>query len=132
MLTISPETVCRIVMKARAFDAKVAPNLSDPGSNPTDDNEAAVLADYGDDPVVQELSSAIEDLNADAQLDIIALTWLGRGDFDDWAEAREQAADTAGRNMPDYLLGIPLLATYLEEGLAQLGHSCQPFEQGHL
>lgn len=51
------ETVCFIIMKACQFDAKEAATESDPGSNPTDDNDVAVLQDHADDPVQEELIS---------------------------------------------------------------------------
>ena len=41
VLSISPEKVCFIIVKAREFDAKDAVTDPDPGSNPTDDLEAA-------------------------------------------------------------------------------------------
>lgn len=128
MLTVSPETVCRIVLKAREFVVKSGPGESDPGSNPTDDGEVAVLTDYVGDPAYDELAEAIVDLNEDEQIDLIALTWLGRGDFDDFKTARQQVESVRGRNMPDYLIGIPLLPSYLEDGLAELGHSCQSYD----
>jgi len=56
-LTISPEKVCFIIMKAREFDAKDEVSEPDPGSNPSDDKDAAVLEDHSDDPVVEELTS---------------------------------------------------------------------------
>jgi len=45
-LTISPEKVCFIIMKAREFDAKDEVTEPDPGSNPADDKDAAVLEDH--------------------------------------------------------------------------------------
>lgn len=56
-LTISPEKVCFVIMKAREFDAKDAVSEPDPGSNPSDDMETSVLEDHEDDPVVEELTS---------------------------------------------------------------------------
>ena len=56
-LTISPEKVCFIIIKAREFDAKDEVTEPDPGSNPSDDRDAAVLEDHADDPVVEELTS---------------------------------------------------------------------------
>jgi hypothetical protein len=41
-LTISPEKVCFVIIKAREFDAKDEVTEADPGSNPTDDFEAEV------------------------------------------------------------------------------------------
>ena len=80
-LTISSEKVFYIIVKAREFDEKVAPTDPDSGSNPTDDRDVDVLEAQGDDPTLQELEAALTMLNIDEQLDLIALTWLGRGDF---------------------------------------------------
>jgi len=81
-LSISPEKAYFIVAKARQFDAK--DGLTDPGSgsNASDDGMRSVLEDRVDDPVRAELISFIHDLNEDEQIDLVALTWLGRGDGD--------------------------------------------------
>ena len=85
-LQISPEKVCFVVIKAREFDVKDAVTEPDPGSNPSDDQMAAVLEDHADDPVVEELSSFIGAMSEDEQIDLVAMAWLGRGDYtaDDW------------------------------------------------
>ena len=85
-LTISPEKVCFIIIKAREFDVKDAVADPDPGSNPSDDRDAAVLEDHKDDPVVEELTSLINALSVDEQVDLVALAWLGRDDYsaEDW------------------------------------------------
>ena len=49
-LAISPEKVCFIVFKAREFDVKDAPTLSDDGSNPADEEMRSVLEDRPDRP----------------------------------------------------------------------------------
>jgi hypothetical protein len=133
-LTISPEKVCFIVVKAREFDVKDAVTDPDPGSNPSDDGDVAVLEDHADDPVQQELTSFINALSDDEQIDLVALTWLGRDDYaaSDWASVRDEAARAHNRRTASYLLGIPLLADFLEEGLSMLGHSCEEFEVGRL
>ena len=76
VLTISPEKVCFVIVKAREFDVKDAVTEEDPGSNPTDDKETAVLEDHEDDPVVEELSGFIDALTEDEQIDLVALAWL--------------------------------------------------------
>jgi len=134
-LTISSEKVCFIVVKAREFDAKDAVTEPDPGSNPSDDGDAAVLEDHADDPVLQELTSFIDALSEDEQVDLVALTWLGRDDYEatDWASVRDEAArEYNRRTTSSYLLGMPLLGDFLEEGLSMLGHSCEEFEIGRL
>jgi len=134
MLTISPEKICFVIVKAREYDVKVAPSERTPGSNPTDDQDAGILEDRPDDPTYEELRGALDSLNDDELHDLIALSWLGRGDYTDkqWDEALAQARETPAGRAPDYLLGTPLLADFLEEGLGQMGLSCEDFEKGRL
>lgn len=129
-LTISPEKVCFIIIKAREFDAKDEVTEPDVGSNPSDDRDTAVLEDHPDDPVVEELTSLINSLSEDEQIDLVALTWLGRDDYSasDWPTVRAEAAGAHNERTAEYLLGTPLLADFLEEGLALLGRSCEEFE----
>jgi hypothetical protein len=133
-LNISTEKVCYIIVKAREFDAKVPPVEPDPGSNPADDGEREILEDYADDPTLLELRSAIDDLNEDEVADLIALAWLGRGDFgkEDWLEATALARERHKRHSADYLIGIPTLGDFLEDGLDMVGRSCEDFEIGRL
>jgi hypothetical protein len=133
-LNVSPEKVCYIIIKAREFDAKVDPVEPDPGSNPADDQEREILEDYADDPTLAELRSAIDVLNDDEVIDVIALAWVGRGDFDkrEWPEARALARQRHRHHSASYLVGMPALGDYLEEGLAALGYSCEDYESGHL
>jgi len=134
VLAISPEKVCYIVVKAREFDAKDVVTDPDSASNASDDAMLSVLEDHRDDPVVAELRAAIGALNEDEQIDLVTLTWLGRGDggVDDWNELRAEAVRAHNRRTASYLLGIPLLADFLEEALSQLGISLEEFEMGHL
>ena len=134
MLTISPEKVCFIIVKAREFDAKVEIEEPDPGSNPSDEDMREVLQDYADDATADELKQAIDDLNEEEQINLVALAWLGRGDYtkDDWAEILREAQDARSDHTADYLMGIPVLGDYLEEALSQLGYSCEEFEMGRL
>ncbi len=133
-LTISPEKVCFVIIKAREFDAKDAVTDPDPGSNPSDDKDAAVLEDHGDDPVVEELTSFINSLSEDEQIDLVTLAWLGRDDYSagDWAEVRAEASRAHNKRTANYLLGMPLLGDFLEEGLSMLGYSCEEFEINRL
>jgi hypothetical protein len=134
VLTISPEKVCFVIIKAREFDAKDEVTEPDPGSNPSDDNDAAVLEHHADDPVVEELTSLINSLSEDEQIDLVTLTWLGRDDYSagDWAEVRAEAARAHNARTASYLLGIPQLGDFLEEGLSLLGYSCEEFEMNRL
>ncbi|HEV2303345.1 MAG TPA: DUF3775 domain-containing protein [Stellaceae bacterium] len=132
MLTIPLEKLAYIVEKAREYDAEVAPEGLQEGSNASDDGERAILEDTPDNPTASELRDAIDGLNVDEREELLALAWLGRGDYDakGWHEALRQARDIANASETDYLLGTPLLADYLEEGLAALGLSLEGLERG--
>lgn len=134
MLNMDLDKVCFVIVMAREFDVKEGVVESDPGSNTTDDAERGVLADNPDDPVYEELVSFINDLNVDEQAQLVALTWLGRGDYriDEWDAAVATAAERQTGSTARYLLGIPILADLLEEGLSQHDQSCEDFESGHL
>ncbi len=133
-LNVSLEKLCYIIVKAREFDAKVDPVEPDPGSNPSDDDQREVLEDYADDPTLAELRAAIDGLNDDEVIDVIALAWVGRADFgkEEWREARALARERHRRHSATYLVGMPALGDYLEEGLAALGYSCEDYETGRL
>jgi Protein of unknown function (DUF3775) len=126
-LGISSEKVCYIIVKARQFEAKDVVADPDSGSNPVDDGMVSVLEDQPDDPVYEEPTAFIGALDQDEQIDLIALTWLGRGDasVDEWDDLRTEAARTHAERAVAYLLGLPLLPEHLEEGLSQFGRACE-------
>ena len=128
-LSISPEKVCFFILKAREFDVKDAVSDPDSGSNASDDGMIDVLEDHPDDPTQQELRSFIDALTEDEQVDLVALTWLGRGDgtIDEWDELRAEAARLHNNRTAAYLMGKPMLADHLAEGLSQFGLSCEDF-----
>jgi hypothetical protein len=133
-LTIPLETICFIIARARQFDGK--DTLTDPGdsSNATDDGMRSVLEDHADDPVATELRSVIWALNVDEQIDLVALAWLGRGDdrFESWDALRAEAARDHNGRTADYVLGMPLLADYLEDALAQFDLSCNDLDEADM
>jgi hypothetical protein len=133
MLVIPLERLAFIIAKAREFDAEVPvdPDAAD-GSDPADDDERQVLLDTPDNPTEQELRDAIDGLGVLERQEVLALMWLGRGDYDaeSWPEALRQAGDTTNANLTDYLVGTPLLGDFLEEGASALGLSLEDFERG--
>ena len=135
MVTIPLEKLAFIVAKAREFDAEVEPDGDgDDASNPADDGERAILQDTADNPTLQELRDAIDALNVDERDELLALVWIGRGDYtaDEWADAVSEARARNDRRDADYLIGTPLLADYIEEALAAFGLSLDEFEIGHM
>lgn len=127
MLEVAVEKVCALILHARAFDAKMPAEGMEDGSNPSEEGAMAALEERVDDSAYDELTNFIDALNEEEQINLVALTWLGRGDFtaDEWSDALQAARDARSDHTDTYLLGIPLLGDYLEEGLSQLGYSCE-------
>ncbi len=133
MLVIPLERLAFIIAKAREFDAEVPiePDAAT-GSDPADDDERQVLLDTPDNPTEQELRDAIDGLGDPERQEVIALMWLGRGDYDadSWPEALREARESTIASVTDYLVGTPLLGDYLAEGASALGLSLEDFERG--
>ncbi len=131
-LQTSVEKICFVILKAREFDVQEEVVENDPASNMSDDNFREVLEAYPDDPTREELKSLIDDMNVDEQAEMVALVWLGRGDYGDgasgWGQAVRDARDRKAGSTSEYLLGEPLLGDLLEEGLDRLGLSCEGTE----
>jgi hypothetical protein len=128
MLTIDPDKVCQIIVEARALDAREDALDEEEGSNPVDGNMMEALEEpEGEDAVYEELRQFIESLNEDEQIELVALAWVGRGSFsvEEWEDAKAEAQRAHNDRTADYLLGMPLLADYLAEGLAAFGKSCE-------
>ena len=134
MLAISPEKVCYIIMKAREFDVKEAATDLNDGGHPSGDRFVEALEDAPGDPALEELVGGLRSLNREELVDIAALAWIGRGDFD--AEQLDEARRAAAELKPGWLIrqliSLPLLGDYLEEGLSSLGLSCIEFEANRL
>lgn len=133
MPDISTDKVCYVISKARMFDVKEEVTNPRSGSNATDEDMRDILEDFADDPTYQEVVEFIRALDEDEQIELVALAWVGRGTFDaeDWDEAVETAAVEHNARTAEYLLGLPLLADYLEEGLDAFGESCTEFGEHH-
>jgi hypothetical protein len=125
-LGVAPEKVRFVIVKARQFDAKEGDSDPDEGSDAIDDGMADVLEDDPDsDAVQQELTSFINGMDEEEQINLVALAWLGRGTFgiDEWKEAIDTAKTEHNKRTAQYLLGLPLLGDYLAEGLEAFGES---------
>jgi len=125
-LGIATDKVCFIIVKARQFDVKEGVSDPNSGSDAPDDGYRDVLEDNPDDPVYRELHGFISSMDREEQLKLVALAWLGRGTYDksEWEEALATARQEHNNRTAQYLLGLPLLGDYLEEGLSQFGRGC--------
>lgn len=104
MLDLNPDIVRDIIDRARELHAQEGLSAND--------------------PTYAELKLAIGGLEPDQQVALVALMWTGRGDFDEsaWDEALSEARDRWNPRVADYLLGTPMVADYLLEGLDLLGY----------
>ena len=123
-MEINPSTVARVILLARELDASIGGLDSD--SSDTD----SVLEARAGDTAETELRALIHDMNEDEQAEIVAIMWVGRDTFaaEDWDEALQTAKDEHPGPTADYLLGAPLLADYLEDGLSALGYDVGDLE----
>lgn len=126
MLEINTETLCRLIDLAKEYHAQQDTDSSDePESIDEWDGELPEAAE--ESPFVEEFRAVMEGLNPDEQQQVVALMWLGRGDYelDEWDEALEYAAEAWTPTTADYLLAHPLLADHLTSGMEAFGLSCE-------
>jgi len=131
MLEIAPEKVAHVIIKAREYDSKVGTWDDSAAASDAEDDPSSILEDFAGDSTRAELVAFINGLNEDEQVNLVALAWVGRGTFapEDFDEAVETARNERVNSTSRYLLGMPLLADYLEEGLEKLGISSEDAEQ---
>jgi len=125
-LGISLESVAAIVDAARA----VQEGEESGAISRADEDEEGLDAEDDENMDEDALRAFISELNEDEQASLIALAWIGRGDYeaDDWEEARNLARERNIRDPSTYLLGIEMLGDMLEEGLEALGLSLDDVE----
>ncbi len=127
MLEISLDKICFIILKAREFHAKEEVVIPEQPIGPADDWALQVLANHRDDPCYQELKYLIDFMDEEEQVSLVALMWLGRGDYsaEEWEEALSDARSSLSNHTAEYIIGTPLISDYLEEGLSVFGYSCE-------
>ena len=130
MLDIAPEKVATVIVRAREIDAKVG-SWDDAGD---DAGTESILEQRSGDATEAELKAFISDLNVDERVSLVALMWIGRGTYEaeELEAAKQVAREESVTPTEDYLIGVPLLADYLEDGLDKLGISVEDAEHGIL
>lgn len=113
MLTIQIEKLADIIAKAAECDAEPLPM-----------DEIAGKASY------QRLSNALDGLSDFERSQVLALTWLGRGDYlrEEWREALEEARRSGTDSLIEYAVGKPSLCDCLKEGLREIGDPIVDYE----
>lgn len=130
-LTVGPDTVRLLIIKAKAVSAEVNDDYADGSDHEVEfdgdghdiHHHDGLAEEEEEDLTARELRTLIEDLNVDEAAELVALAWLGRGDYDasEWGEALTAARQQSAKRAARYLMGMPMLGDYLEEGLEALG-----------
>jgi hypothetical protein len=133
MPELNPEKICFVIVKSRELASEDVGVDAD-ASNETDDRFTSILTSEGEASTEAELKGFIDAMDEDEQNALVAMMWIGRGDYEasDWKLAVVDARARRSGLVSHYLLGTPLLSDYLETALAEFGESCQDFEMGRL
>lgn len=125
VLDVNPENVCQLIQLARDFHAQDAVVVPDEPESSPDDLTVAFSAHSGN-PILEEFRNIIADLDRGQQVQLVALMWVGRGDYDadEWDWVVEEADAEWTDYTADYLLAHPLVAEQLRDGLEMFGYSC--------
>lgn len=116
-MTLDADKVRELILHVRAYDAKE--EVGDSAADPDAVEDADLMRTDDDDPERAIIAEFIADLDEDSQAELVALYWIGRGDFEagEFAAAATQAKERKTVPTEDYLLSAPMLGDHLEAGL---------------
>ncbi|MFL1464055.1 DUF3775 domain-containing protein [Roseococcus sp. DSY-14] len=131
-LGVSLEVIATIVDLANAVQSPEEGTMGDGDEDEEldDDEDSDDLAD--EDATLDMLTEYIDELNEDQQAALIALAWVGRGDYDaeGWDEALKLAYErNAKGTAAEYLVDMQGLGDLLSEGVAAFGLSVEEVER---
>ena len=124
-LAIAMPTLVAIIDAARATE-----ELDEEAIN--EEMQDKETPEDGSEAMDGSLRGLIDDLNEEEQATLIALTWIGRGDYEasEWRTAlrlaRERNVDATAAK---YLSETEMLGDLLSEGAAALGHPAEVEER---
>lgn len=130
-LSVGVDTVRLLAQKARAFSAAVNEDYDDGKEHEIEFSESdgdrhdhdGLAEEEEENLTEEEFRELIADLNVDEAAELVAIAWVGRGDYDvaEWAEAVADARQRVNRRLANYLLTMPMLGDWLDDGLAAIG-----------
>lgn len=126
-LQISTETLCRLVQRARELEAQVPAIETDDEADPQDsDDPYAVIEDEANVAVEEEVRALLEEIPEDELAEVLALAFIGRGSFEasEWDDALEEASTGDAEDIIAQLNDMPMLAAYLDAGMAAFDIDC--------
>jgi hypothetical protein len=117
MLTISSTKLAAVIKAAQQCEVDVLRSITTVASLPGPAAEIPVAHSYR-----RALVTLLRSLNNRELEDLVALAWIGRGDFapEEWSEASSLAHDFQKSCKTECLSTLPLLPEYIEEALDRL------------
>jgi Protein of unknown function (DUF3775) len=125
-LRISTAKVCDFLEAAREVAGLVPPTTGDRTTS-GDDSPLLTIEDNPEaDGRRGQMFEFINGLNSEERTDLLALIFVGRGDFDiaEWPDAVREAHDRLVDRDPDFMIGDAALPEYLGDGLNVFGKTC--------
>lgn len=118
-----------VLAQMHAVRGQVRPDVDDPASNGIDDDMVEILNDRGPErPLLSQMLAAMSERELH---EVIALLWIGRGDYEpeEWDRAMENVPEYVNEPPVDHVLGTPLAAEHIEEGLEQMSVLAEAVEE---
>jgi hypothetical protein len=118
-MNISEKSVRHLILLARAYDSKEQVDGFERDDDSAETDAVNTLTTGDNDPIRTQLEDWLSSLDEEAQAELVALYWIGRGDIEGSAFSSAVSEARARRTTPtaDYLLGAPLMGDYIELGL---------------
>lgn len=125
-LRISTDKVCDFIEAAREVAGLVEPTTGDKTTTGDDSKLVTIEDNPAEDDRRGQMIEFINGLNTAEQTDLLALIYLGRGDFDiaEWHDAVREAAMRLDDRSADFMIGDAALPEYLGAGLDAFDRSC--------
>lgn len=119
-MEIAVAKVLELIEHLRMLDSENGEGDAQDADDDVDAGAGHLYEDFDRDGTEAQVRGVIEALNVDEQADLVALVWVGRGDFEaeEWPVAIRRAHERRHRSTAAYLMGIPNVGDLLEEGLA--------------
>ena len=114
MPEIHADNVAEVILLAREIQESVQVGARDGVRHDTAGNLAR-----------QQFRAFVSNMTEEERLSLVAIMWIGRESYaaEEFDEAYEMARQESDSPTEAYLIGVPMLADYLELGLEALGIS---------
>ena len=125
-LRISTAKVCDFIEAAREVAGLVPPTTGDRTTTGDDSKLVTIEDNPAEDDRRGQMAEFVSGLNIAEQTDLLALIYVGRGDYDvaEWPDAVREATDRIADRDADFMIGEAALPEYLGAGLDAFGRSC--------